>query len=57
MTDRTWFWDLQVFLFGIVGLYGWFFAIWIPEYRWRIFFTCTVSLILAMLINSMEDEE
>lgn len=52
--NYTWFDNLLIDVFGSIGVFGWFFAIWIPEYRWRIFFTCLLSLILAVILIQME---
>ena len=46
--NYAWFDKLLIDVFGTIGVFGWFFAIWIPEYRWRIFWTCLLSLILAV---------
>ena len=45
-----------IIITGVVALFGWFFAIWIPEYRWRIFFTSLVCLILVLLIVSTDKD-
>lgn len=49
--------DFIITFFGSIGIFGWFFAIWVPEYRWRIFFTCIVSLGLALIFRTIQKEE
>lgn len=53
-----WKWYRQVLLdiFAFVAIYGWFFAIWIPQYRWRIIFTSIVSLIIGIIQMKVKEE-
>ncbi len=54
MTLRQKLFDDIVSLFLFIGVFGWFFVIWIEEYRWRLFFTCLLCLVLAFTVVGRE---
>jgi len=56
-TSWKWYDGLLLNIFGIIGIFGWFLAIWIEEYRWRIFFTCLASFILALIYYSIKEDK
>lgn len=53
----TLFEEILLNVLGFVGFFGWYFAIWIEEFRWEIFFTSLISLILALLFTAVLKEK
>ena len=48
--------EVMLYIFGYIGIFGWFAPIWIDEYRWKLAFTCLLSLGLAMLFQMTKEK-
>jgi len=47
---------LSIELFGWGSLIAWFSSIWVPDYRWRLFFTGLLLLFLAIINTAVLKE-
>lgn len=48
--------DTLANVLGAIWIATWYLAIWVDEYRWKLFFTGLFSLILGLLIVAEKKE-
>lgn len=58
-TSKNWKWhdELFLYIFGMMGVFGWFLVIWSPIYKWQLFFTCLLSFVLSMVYVSIKKDK